>query len=52
MWECEKWNLYKMATCVREYLGESIPYKRPLREQRPLEQIRGGKLFGYVQCFH
>ena len=27
-----------------------ISYKRPLREESLLEQIRRGKLFGYVQC--
>ena len=28
----------------------SFPYKRPLREETLLDQIRSGKLFGYVQC--
>ena len=50
MWECEWWNLYKTTTCVKEHLRESFPYKRPLREENLLEQIRSGKLFGYVQC--
>ena len=50
MWECEWWNLYKTTTCVKEHLGESFPYKRPLREESFLEQIKSGKLFGYVQC--
>ena len=50
MWECEWWNLYKTTTCVKKYLRESFPYKRPLREERPLKQIRSVKLFGYVQC--
>ena len=50
MWEFEGWNLYKTTTCVKEHLRESFPYKRPLREQSLLEQIRSGKLFGYVQC--
>ena len=49
MWECEWWNLYK-TTCVKEHLSESFPYKRPLREESLLEQIRSGKLFGFVQC--
>ena len=31
-------------------MRESFPYKRPLREESLLEQIRSGKLFGYVQC--
>ena len=39
-----------MTTCVKEHLRESFPYKRPLRVKNLLEQIRSGKLFGYVQC--
>ena len=49
MWECEWWNLYR-TTCVKEHLRESFPYKRPLREERLLEQIRTGNLFGCVHC--
>ena len=50
MCECEWWNLYWTTTCVKERLRESFPLKRPLREERLLEQSRSGKLFGYVQC--
>ena len=50
MWECEWWNLYKTTTCVKKNLRESILYNRSLRGERLLEQIRSGKLFGYVQC--
>ena len=50
MWGCEWWNLYKTTTCVKQHLRESFPYKGPLREESLLEQIRNGKLFGYVQC--
>ena len=50
MWECDWWNLYETTTCVKEHLRESFPYKRPLREESLLEQIRSGILFGYVQC--
>ena len=50
MWECEWWNLYQTTTCVKQHLRESFPYKRPLREESLLEQIRSGKLFGYAQC--
>ena len=50
MWECEWCHLYKTTTCVKEHLRESFPYKRPLREESLLEQVRSGKLFGYVQC--
>ena len=31
-------------------MRESFPYKRPLRKETLLEQIRSGKLFGYVLC--
>ena len=50
MWECEWWNLYRTTTCVKEHLGESFPYKRPLTEDKLLEQIGSGKLFGDMQC--
>ena len=50
MWQCEWWNLFKLTTCVKEHLRESFPYKRPLREESLLEQIRSGRWFGYVQC--
>ena len=50
MWKSEWWNLYKTTTCVKEYLRESFSYKRPLRDERLLEQIRSGNLFDYVQC--
>ena len=50
MWEYDSWNLYTMTTCVKEHLREVFPYKRPLREERLLEQERGEKLVGYVQC--
>ena len=50
MWECEWGNLYKTTTCIKERLRESFPDKRPLREERLLEQIGSGELFGYVQC--
>ena len=50
MRECELCNLYKTTTCVKERLRESFPYKRPLKEESLLEQIRSGKFFGYVQC--
>ena len=50
IWECVRWDLYKTTTCVKQHLRKSFPYKRPLREESLLEQIRSGKLFGYVQC--
>ena len=35
---------------LRSICENQFPYKRPLREQILFEQIRSGKLFGYVQC--
>ena len=49
MWKCECWNLCNTTTCVKKHLRESFPYKRPLREENLLEQIRSGKMFGYAQ---
>ena len=49
-WECEWWNFFKTTTCVKEHLRESFSYKRPMIQERPLEKIRSGKLFDYVQC--
>ena len=34
---------------IKEHSRESFAYKRPLTKERLLEQIRSGKLFGYVQ---
>ena len=31
-------------------MRESFPYKRPLREERELEQKRSSKFFAYVHC--
>ena len=50
MWKCEWWKLYRTTTRGKEHLRESFPYKRTLREERLLEQIRSGKLFGCVKC--
>ena len=50
MWHWEWLNFYKTTTCVEENLRESFLYKCALREERLLEQIRSGKLFGSVQC--
>ena len=50
MWECKWWNLYKSKTCVKEDLRESFSHKRPLWEEKLLEQIRSGNLFGHVHC--
>ena len=50
MYECEWWQLYKTDVVVKQHLRESFPYKTPLTEERLLEKIKNGSLFGYVQC--
>ena len=49
MWECEWWSLYKTDSSVKSHLRENFPYKRPLSEEKPLQGIIDGRLFGYVQ---
>ena len=50
MYECEWWQLYKTNVVVKQHLRQSFPYKIPLSEERLLERIKNGSLFGYVQC--
>ena len=50
MWECERRKLYKTDMSVKEQLRESIPYKRPMRQQQFLVNTKSGAFFGYVQC--
>ena len=50
MWECEWWRLYKTDASVKSHLRKNFPYKRPLSEERLLQGITDGQLFGYVQC--
>ena len=50
MWECEWWRLYKTTNTVEQHIREHFPYKRSLAAEELLEDIKEGKLFGYVQC--
>ena len=50
MWECERWRLYKTTNTVKQHIREHFPYRRSLAGEQPLEEIKKGKLFGYVQC--
>ena len=50
MWECEWWRLYKTTNTVEQHIGEHFPYRRSLAAEQLLEEIKKGKLFGYVQC--
>ena len=48
--KCEWWKLYKADVSVKEQLRESFPYKRSVRQDKLLDQIKSGALFDYVQC--
>ena len=50
MWECEWWRLYKTTITVKQHIREHFPYRRSLAAEQLLEEIKKGKLFGYVQC--
>ena len=50
MWECEWWRLYKTTNTVKQHIREHFPYRRSLAAEQFLEDIKKGKLFGYVQC--
>ena len=50
MWECEWWRLYKTTNTVKQHIREHFPYMRSLAAEQLLEEIKKGKLFGYVQC--
>ena len=49
MWECEWWRLYKTTNTVKQHIREHFPYRRSLAAEQLLEEIKTGKLFGYVQ---
>ena len=50
MWKCEWWRLYKTANTVKQQIREIFLYRRSLAAEQLLEEIKKGKLFGYVQC--
>ena len=50
MWECKWWRLYKTTNTVKQHIREHFPYRRSLATEQLLEEIKEGKLFGYVQC--
>ena len=49
-WECEWWNLYKTDASVRSHFRENFHYRCPLSEEKLLQGINDGRLFGNVQC--
>ena len=50
MWECEWWRLYKTTNTDKQHIPEHFPYRRSFAAEQLLEEIKKGKLFGYVQC--
>ena len=50
MWECERWRLYKTTNTVKQHIRKHFPYRRSLAAEQLLEEIKKGKIFGYVQC--
>ena len=41
---------YKTKNTVKQHIREHFPYRRSLAAEQLLEEIKKGKLFGYVQC--
>ena len=50
MWDCEWWRPYKTTNTVKQHIREHFLYRRSLAAGQLLEEIKKGKLFGYVQC--
>ena len=50
MWECELWRLHKTTNTSKQHIRKHFPYRRSLAAEQLLEQIKEGKLFGYMQC--
>ena len=48
--ECEWWRLYKTTNTAKQHTREHFPYRRSLATEQVLQEIKKGKLFGYVQC--
>ena len=49
MWECEWCRLYKTTNTVKQHIREHFCYRCSLAADQLLEEIKKGKLFGYVQ---
>ena len=50
MWECNWWYLYRNDATVKNQLRANFLYQRSLSEEQLMQEIIGGRLFGYVQC--
>ena len=50
MWESKWWELYRTDATVKNHLRGNFPYQRLFSEERLMQDIKSGRLFGYVQC--
>ena len=50
LWECEWWRLHKTINTVKQHIREHFHYRRSVAAEQLLEEVKKGKLFGYVQC--
>ena len=50
MWGCECSRLYNTTTNVKREAQENFPYGRSLPDCELLEEMKNGKLFGYVSA--
>ena len=49
-WKCNWWDLYWNDATVKNHLRANFLYQQPLSEERLKQEVKSGKLFGYVQC--
>ena len=49
MWECEWWRLYKTSETGTQLIRERFLHRRSHAAEQILEEMKEGKLFGYVQ---
>ena len=50
MWECEWWESFKTNEKIKNYSEPTFPMKKLLSTDSFPVKIKGGSLFGYVQC--
>ena len=50
IWECQWRRLYKITNTVKQQIREHFRYRRSLAAEQLSEDIKEGKLLGYVQC--
>ena len=50
MWKCGWWRLYKVTADVKQDIRENFPYRHSFAAEPVLEEMKHGKLFGYVRC--